>query len=931
MFGQNREKKRFSWRWAVLLVALVAGSLLLVACSDSDPSPTATTEPTSVQATPDEDGDAMMDEDGDAMMDEDGDAMMDEDGDAMMDDEDGDAMMDEDGDAMMDEDGDAMMDDPQSSANPQSSAPTQVSLTPAESWSCIFDQHELTALLMDDSAAVSNGRIEFFLNRFPAAVGDIVEVDGNGPTKMTNTFAIVQTTSDGEATTTLVATRPGDTDVTAFAPGIQNDSEHKVFGVVHWVDGCPSFPGDAENPIGTPHAMSVSILRVSDGSPVQGMAVRWTITDDDPDARFVNAPGDGNVITTTTNASGVASVTLQQVAGAIGDNGVLIEVLSQDRKTMFSHTIVKRWKSAVLDVSASGPAQIGLLANATYDITVSNTGDFNATGTELTAVLPAGLEFVSATDSATVSGSNVIWDLGTVATDGSVSVSLTAKGIQTGDQVINYRAASDEGLSASTTTTTEVIRGGLEVTKTGPEQADFGSQVTYAIDVTGTGTGASTGIQLVDTVPTGMSFVSAAVGSQAVTPTTSGNQITIALGTLNPDQETSVAIVLQANQTGDWTNQVTVTSAEGATATDEAATTVVQPTLAITKTGPATALLNAEFEYTITVTNNGDGDATGTTVVDTLPAGLEYVSSDPAGTVSGSTVTWNVGDLDPAGSSTITLTVKGTTGGAKENVATASSGGNTLQPEARATTTILVPGITVEKTGRPALFVGNQVTYTLTASNAGDAPLTGVTVTDTIPTGMSYVSSSPAGTESGSTVTWDVGDLAVGASTSVSVTLQGDQVGSVTNTANASAAEGVSDSATLPIRILPAPGATLQITDSFDPVSEGEEVDFTVTVSNQGRSPMTGVRIVVPIPTEFTIVSTSDSTQATISADRRTVTFELDGSLATGDSFSFTITVSANEQPGSEIRQDTVTTATLTYIEFSEPVSTDEGTTVIEQ
>ena len=76
MFGQNREKKRFSWRWAVLLVALVAGSLLLVACGDSDPSPTATTEPTSVQATPDEDGDAMMDEDGDAMMDEDGDAMM---------------------------------------------------------------------------------------------------------------------------------------------------------------------------------------------------------------------------------------------------------------------------------------------------------------------------------------------------------------------------------------------------------------------------------------------------------------------------------------------------------------------------------------------------------------------------------------------------------------------------------------------------------------------------------------------------------------------------------------------------------------------------------------------------------------------------------------------------------------------------------------
>ena len=816
--------------------------------------------------------------------------------------------------------------DPNSSISPQDRTPTQVSLTPAESWSCIFDQHELTALLMDDSAAVSNGRIEFFLNRFPAAVGDIVEVDGNGPTKMTNTFAIVQTTSDGEATTTLVATRPGDTDVTAFAPGIQNDSEHKVFGVVHWVDGCPSFPGDAENPIGTPHAMSVSILLVSDGSPVQGMSVRWTITDDDPDARFANAPGDGNVITTTTNAAGVASVTLQQVAESIGDNGVLIEVLSQNGKTMFSQTMVKRWKSAVLEVSATGPAQIGLLTNAAYDITVSNSGDFDATGTELTAVLPTGLEYVSATNSATISGSTVTWDLGTVAVGGSVSVTLTAKGTQTGDQVINYRAASDEGLSASTTTTTEVIPGGLELTKTGPATAAIGSQATYNIEVLSTGTGANTLVRLVDTVPTGMSFVSSDPASTRV-----GSQVTIALGTLNPDDRSTVTIVLRADQTGDWTNQATVTSAEGATDSAEATTTVVQPVLALTKSGPATALLNANFDYTITVTNNGDGDATGATVVDTLPAGLTYVSSDPAGTASGSTVTWNVGELAPDDSATVTLTVRGTAGGAKVNVATASSGGNSFQPEARATTTILVPDITVEKAGRPAMFVGNQVTYTLTASNSGDAALTGVTITDTIPTGMSYVTSSPAGTvsEDGAQVSWSVGNLAVDAETSVTVTLRGDQVGTVTNTAGASATEGVSASDTLEIRILPAPGATIQITDSFDPVSEGEEVDFTVNVSNQGRSPMTGVRIVVPIPAEMTFVSTSD-TQATLGGDGRTVTFLLDSSLDIGESFSFTITVQANQLPGDQIRKDTVTTATLTYIEFSEAVSTDEGTTVIE-
>ena len=656
------------------------------------------------------------------------------------------------------------------------------------------------------------------------------------------------------------------------------------------------------------------------------MSVRWTITDDAPDARFANAPGDGNVITTTTNAAGVASVTLQQVAESIGDNGVLIEVLSQNGKTMFSQTMVKRWKSAVLEVSATGPAQIGLLTNAAYDITVSNSGDFDATGTELTAVLPTGLEYVSATNSATISGSTVTWNLGTVAMGGSVSVSLTATGVQTGDQVVNYRVASDEGLSASTTTTTEVIPGGLELTKTGPATAAIGSQATYNIEVLSTGTGANTLVRLVDTVPTGMSFVSSDPASTRV-----GSQVTIALGTLNPDDRSTVTIVLRADQTGDWTNQATVTSAEGATDSAEATTTVVQPVLALTKSGPATALLNANFDYTITVTNNGDGDATGATVVDTLPAGLTYVSSDPAGTASGSTVTWNVGELAPDDSATVTLTVRGTAGGAKVNVATASSGGNSFQPEARATTTILVPDITVEKAGRPAMFVGNQVTYTLTASNSGDAALTGVTITDTIPTGMSYVTSSPAGTvsEDGAQVSWSVGNLAVDAETSVTVTLRGDQVGTVTNTAGASATEGVSASDTLEIRILPAPGATIQITDSFDPVSEGEEVDFTVNVSNQGRSPMTGVRIVVPIPAEMTFVSTSD-TQATLGGDGRTVTFLLDSSLDIGESFSFTITVQANQLPGDQIRKDTVTTATLTYIEFSEAVSTDEGTTVIE-
>ena len=806
-----------------------------------------------------------------------------------------------------------------------------VSLNPEESWNCIFNQHELNAQLMAGASAASNGRIEFFLNRFPDAVGDIVEVAGNtSPTKMTNTFAIVNTNSVGQASATLVATRPGDTDVTTFAPGIQNSDAHKVFGVVHWVDGCPEFPGDAENRFGTPHPMTVTIVNVSDGGPVQGTSVRWTIVDDEPNASFTNAAEDSNVITATTDASGQASVTLEQVDTVIGGNSVLIEVLTPDGKTMFSHTMRKQWKQAVLDVEAAGSAQIGLLANAMYTISVTNTGNFDATNTELTAMLPAGLTYVSSTLEGAESESVVTWDLGTIAIGGTRSVELTAQGVRIGEQIITYHAESSEGLSDDDSTATEVMRGGLEVTKTGPAQVDINSDVTYTIEVTGTGTGASTGVQLVDTIPAGLSFVSSDPEG-----TLTGDQLSIQLGTQNPLETTSVSVVLRASQPGDWTNGAAVSSTEGASASAEATTTVVQPILAITKAGPITALLNESFAYTIMVTNDGNGVAANTIVTDTLPEGLAHMSSDPTGTFSeeDSTVTWSVGDLNPGDSSTLSLRVMGTTAGAKVNTASANADRVATAPQFQVTTTILVPAITVEKTGRTAMFVGNQVTYTLTATNSGEVPLTGVTISDNFDAGMSYVTSSPEGTvpEEGGSVAWEIGDLAIGEAMSVTMTLQGDEVGTMTNTANASAAEGVSNQSVLDVSVLAAPGATVDITDSLDPVREGEQVEFTVSVSNQGRSPMTSVRVVVPIETEFTIVSTSDEVRAVIDTENGTVTYEHGEALATGDSFTFTITVTANDLPENQRRQDTVTTATLSYEEFSEDVSTDEGTTVIEQ
>ena len=75
---------------------------------------------------------------------------------------------------------------------------------------------------------------------------------------------------------------------------------------------------------------------------------------------------------------------------------------------------------------------------------------------------------------------------------------------------------------------------------------------------------------------------------------------------------------------------------------------VIVPDLSLTKTvSNAIVALNGTVTFTLTLTNDNGIDATGVVVTDVLPAGVTFVSSsDPTNVVvSGSTLTWNVGNM----------------------------------------------------------------------------------------------------------------------------------------------------------------------------------------------------------------------------------------------------------------------------------------------
>ena len=71
----------------------------------------------------------------------------------------------------------------------------------------------------------------------------------------------------------------------------------------------------------------------------------------------------------------------------------------------------------------------------------------------------------------------------------------------------------------------------------------------------------------------------------------------------------------------------------------------------------------------------------------------------------------------------------------------------------------------------PTPNVGDTITFTVTLTNSGPDAATGVTVTDLLPAGLTFVSATPSqGTYDSATGVWTVGTVATGAPQTLTIT-----------------------------------------------------------------------------------------------------------------------------------------------------------------
>ena len=167
-------------------------------------------------------------------------------------------------------------------------------------------------------------------------------------------------------------------------------------------------------------------------------------------------------------------------------------------------------------------------------------------------------------------------------------------------------------------------------------------------------------------------------------------------------------------------------------------------------------------------------------------------------------------------------------------------------------------------------IAGAQLTYTLSVTNNGPATATSVSVADTLPAGVSFVSAvtaSGTATNASGVVTWSVGSLANGTTASLALTVVPASSGIITNSAVASSAvtdlypQNNTVSLVSPINV-PSADLVLGMSDSPDPVAAGAPLTYSIIVTNLGPAPAPGVVITNRLPAglNFTSVITSQGT-----------------------------------------------------------------------
>jgi len=386
---------------------------------------------------------------------------------------------------------------------------------------------------------------------------------------------------------------------------------------------------------------------------------------------------------------------------------------------------------AILQMNKIVPEEVELNKPFDYSIRVKNLTDTTLTNIMVNEELPPNFKHVSSEPPAKENAANLVWKIESLAPRESRQITVTGK------------ATDADSLRMSTTVVTnfvpaaadiKVVQPKLELAVTVPEGAILCDTIPVQFTVTNSGTGSARDVKIVHTLPTGLHFIDGR------------SEIELDAGTLTAGQTRKFAAKFQAVKNGKYVSK-TVATATGLKAESKENMLVVgQPVLVINKTGTERQYAGKPVTYTITVANKGDAPAKDAVVEDTIPPGVASIKATAGALLTPSrTVVWKLGVLAPDETKSLRVSYVPNQVGTIMDKTTATAYCAEAVTASAETTVAGIAGVMLEVIDiEDPVEIGTSTTYTITVTNQGSAPATGIDVTCFLEESVRYISSTGA-------------------------------------------------------------------------------------------------------------------------------------------------------------------------------------------
>jgi large repetitive protein len=570
----------------------------------------------------------------------------------------------------------------------------------------------------------------------------------------------------------------------------------------------------------------------------------------------------------------------------------------------------------------------------TTTIKVTNLGPQTAKGINVSSTLPSILEYIAQTGGLTKTGNVFTASIDSLVKDGMKVYTYTAKVTGNGTATITATGTStttDPNPSNNNGTGT-----GGSVTITGgsiiqPSGADVvitittnkstyavGDTVTTTIKVTNLGPDVAKGINIFSVIPGTLTYIGQTGGLVKV-----GNLLTATIASLDKDGTVTYTYKSVLN-----TKSETVLAAGGTSTTKDpnpnnnngtgttGTATInkgdVDPTVAdvaIVITADKTkAKVGEDVNFILTLTNNGPATAKQVVLVNPIPAGLTFVSSSTGQVLTSGAISVSLDSLQKGQVRTylyvakmnvktdVTNTVS--VGSFKDNVGPNNFSFVTINGDTTGTSTgkdeaELALLLTADK---QLIAKDDVVTFTIKVTNNGPKVATNVVVDNILPKYLTFQSGDPS--QKGDTLRVATASIPVGGMVTYTYKAKVNKDTIIRNTAKitkTSPTDPILTNNVSTVVLVPASDTTyadlaVTIAANKSTYKEGDNVTYTVTLTNNGAGFAKNVQLCNPIPSGLTYVSGTGVIKAGDS-----VTVKVD-TISKGKTRTFTYVVKATKE-----------------------------------